>query len=186
MKNLIFALQIDMKQQNYEGIETRLNGLAGELKQYELKPYTAVPVIDAMIAYKGETLRECGAAFTVTADPLSINDALAYDLTSLLAIALDNAIDALAFGVMKDTRLCGTLVCLEIRRWKNMVFIQVTNPLTKPLKYRNGELQSTKDEPGHGFGLPALRRIVERYTGQVKISDKGGVFSLEIMLGGEK
>jgi hypothetical protein len=179
MKNLIFALQIELKQQNYEGIETRLNTLAGELKHYELKPYTAVPVIDAMISYKGETLREYGAAFTVTADPLGIDDALAYDLTSLLAIALDNAIDALAFGVMKDA-----LVCLEIRRWKNMVFIQVTNPLTESLKYHNGELQSTKDEPGHGFGLLALRRIVERYFGEVKISGKDGMFSLEVMLGG--
>ncbi|MDR3171937.1 MAG: GHKL domain-containing protein [Treponema sp.] len=182
MKNLIFALQIELKQQNYEGIETRLNALAGELKHYELKPYTAVPVIDAMLSYKGEMLREHGAVFTVTADPLDIGNALAYDLTSLLAIALDNAIDAIAFGAMKDAPVRGALVSLKIGRWKNMVFIQVTNPLTKSLKYRNGELQSTKDDPGHGLGLLALRRIVERYSGEVKISDKDGMFSLEVML----
>jgi nitrogen fixation/metabolism regulation signal transduction histidine kinase len=43
-------------------------------------------------------------------------------------------------------------------------------------------LQTTKNEPGHGLGLPALRRIVDRYSGEVRISDKNGVFSLEIML----
>jgi sensor histidine kinase YesM len=177
MKNLIFALQIELERQNYEGIETRLNALAGELKHYELRPYTAVPVIDAMISYKGETLREYGAEFTVTAEPLDVDGAFAYDLTSLLAVALDNAIDALAFETVKDAQ-----VCLGIQRWKNMVFIQVTNPLTRPLKYYNGELQSAKDQAGHGFGLPALRRIVERYSGEVKISDKDGMFSLELML----
>jgi hypothetical protein len=182
MKNLIFALQLELKRQNYEGIETRLNELVGELKHYELKPYTAVPVIDAMISYKGETLKDYGVVFTVTADPLDIGDAFAYDVTSCLAIELDNATDAVAFGTMTNAPIRGTQVLLGIRRQKNIVFIRVTNPLTKPLKYSNGELQSTKSPAGHGFGLPALRRIVERYSGEVKISGKDGMFSLEVML----
>jgi sensor histidine kinase regulating citrate/malate metabolism len=133
-------------------------------------------VIDAMIAYKGETLREKGADFSVSAEPLYVDDALAYDIASLVAIGLDNAADA--------AEPPSFTVHLVISRRKNLVFIRMSNPLTRPLKYQSGELQTTKEEPGHGLGLPALRRIVERYSGEVRISDTEGVFSLEAMLTG--
>jgi hypothetical protein len=198
MKNLLFALQIELDHKNYDGIRTRLNSLVGELKQYEQKPYTAVPVIDAMIAYKEEHLRECGAALSVTAELLDISDELAYDITSLVAIALDNAIDTPGVRSIttdpRDNRDQSSnmtessevnnefLIRLSISRRKNLLFMQVSKPLTGSLKYHQGELQNTKDEPEHGFGLPALRRIVERYSGEVKISDKDDLLSLKVML----
>jgi hypothetical protein len=177
MKNLLFALQIELSNKNYAGIETRLNALLGEMKQYELKPYTAIPVIDAMIACKGETLRQSGVDFLISAETLFVSDSCAYDIASILAIALDNAIDA----VVQRSGKAGA-VRVAINRRKNLVVIRISNPLTKPLAYQGGELQSTKNEPGHGLGLPALRRIVDRYSGNLTISGKDGVFLLEIML----
>jgi sensor histidine kinase regulating citrate/malate metabolism len=110
-----------------------------------------------------------------------VDDALAYDIASLLAIALDNAADAARQPLAEPPSFT---VHLVISRRKNLVFIRMSNPLTRPLKYQGGELQTTKEEPGHGLGLPALRRIVERYSGEVRISNTEGVFSLEAMLTG--
>jgi hypothetical protein len=52
MKNVLFELQIGLECQNYDGIRMRIAGLLGRLQQYEHKPYTVAPVIDAMISYK--------------------------------------------------------------------------------------------------------------------------------------
>jgi hypothetical protein len=168
MKNLIFAIQIELDRQNYDGIRTRLNALLDELKQYELKPYTGVPVIDAMISFKGDRLRELGGSLAVTAEPLNIGDAFAYDITTILAIALDNAMDAGSFEEEEKTVHC------TLQQRKNLLFIRVINPSAKPVKYN--------DSAERGFGFPDLRRITERYSGEVKITDQNGVFSLEIML----
>jgi hypothetical protein len=63
-----------------------------------------------------------------------------------------------------------------------MLIIKVINPLPGPLRYKNGEIQSTKVGGGHGLGLPALRRIVQKYAGDVTISGSDNVFSLSVML----
>ncbi|MDR3172374.1 MAG: GHKL domain-containing protein [Treponema sp.] len=179
IKNILFVLQIEMEKQNYDGVKTRLNKLMGDLKQYEQKPYTGVSVIDAMIAYKAEKIQEYGATLSVSAELLDISDTVAYDVASCLAITLDNAVDAIASYNAAPQE---AEVRCALWRQKNMLFIRVTNPLVKPLSYHNGELQSTKQEAGHGLGLPALRRIVEQYSGEVKIDSQGGIFSLLVML----
>lgn len=175
IKNILFAIQVELEAQNYEGVKTRVNTLLGDLKQYEQRPYTGVPVIDAMIAYKAEKIGEHGAALLVNAELLGVSDTLAYDAASCLAIALDNAADAVAVAEKAE-------VCCEIRWQKNLLFIRVTNPLVKPLTYHNGELQSAKRGTEHGLGLPALRHIAEKYHGSLEIDDKDAVFTLSLLL----
>lgn len=186
MKNLLFALQIELERENYQGTRTRIAGLLGDLKQYEQKSYTGIPVIDAMISWKREKLREAGSDLSVQAELSDIPGTLANDITSTLAIVLDNAADAVVpAGGAEEQPAAGTgcpLVRLIIRRWKNLIFIKAVNPFTRPLKYQDGELQSTKDETGHGLGLSALRRIIERYSGEIHVSGQEGVFSLDLML----
>jgi hypothetical protein len=73
-------------------------------------------------------------------------------------------------------------VHVDLYQQKNLLFICVSNSLVTRLKYRDGELQSTKREAGHGLGLPAIRRIAEQYSGEVKIEAGGDAFSLRVML----
>jgi signal transduction histidine kinase len=63
-----------------------------------------------------------------------------------------------------------------------MLMIDVTNPLPGPLRYRNGEIRSTKTLSGHGLGLSALRRIARKHGGDIVISDSGGMFHLSVTL----
>jgi sensor histidine kinase YesM len=92
-----------------------------------------------------------------------------------MGIALDNvteAIDAMA----------APPVHIALKKLKNALAIEVSNPLPRPLLYKNGEIQSTKAEGGHGLGLSALRRIAQKYNGEVTITDTEGTFSLSVML----
>jgi signal transduction histidine kinase len=189
-KNLLFTLKIDMQQQNYGGVNNRISALLGDMKQAETESYTGNALVDAMISYRAARLRSLGAVFSVQADPLDIepsdaafSGALAYDIASIMGISLENAAEAVAAlaagGIL---RAAGPVVNCVIQRRKNMLLIDVTNPLPAPLRCKNGEIQSTKAESGHGLGLSALRHIVRKYTGDVVISDSDGVFSLSVTL----
>jgi hypothetical protein len=180
IKNILFGLQVEMERQNYAEVQARLNKVVGDLKRYEQKPYTGVSVIDAMIAYKAAKIEEYGATLSVDAELLDISNTLAYDVASCLAIALDNAADAVA--AQRSGGAGGCIVSCALWRQQNLLFIRVSNPLLTPLSYRGGELQSTKAEAGHGLGLPALRRITSQYSGEVRIDSSDGVFCLLVML----
>jgi sensor histidine kinase regulating citrate/malate metabolism len=94
---------------------------------------------------------------------------------------LDNVTDACELLRAADQAARAAVYGL-IQSKKNMLFIRLTNPLPRPLYYKNGEIQSTKAENGHGLGLSALRRIVQKYNGEVSISDTAETFSLSVML----
>jgi sensor histidine kinase regulating citrate/malate metabolism len=98
-----------------------------------------------------------------------------------MGTALDNVTDACEL-LCAVNRTANPAVHSKLQRQKNMLLVEVTNPLPGPLHYKNGEIQSTKTEDGHGLGLPALRRIVRKYNGEVNISDEEGIFSLSVML----
>jgi sensor histidine kinase regulating citrate/malate metabolism len=182
-KNLLFTLKIDLDQQNCERANNRVASLLGEMKQVESEHYTGNTLIDALVSYKAVRLRELGAVFSVQADLLDLESqnaakggAAAYDIASIMGIALDNVIDAVAAIETPAAVDC------QIQLQKNMLMMYLTNPLPGPLQYKNGEIQSAKAESGHGLGLPVLRRIVRKYDGDVAISDSGGVFCLSVIL----
>jgi sensor histidine kinase regulating citrate/malate metabolism len=153
-------------------------------------------------SYKAEQIRELGAAFSVQADLLELEsqgaaqgNAAAYDIASILGIALDNAADAVVAITTRAAQAAnapvemraiearaGIKVDCRIQLQKNMLMMYLSNPLPGPLRYKNGEIQSTKAESGHGLGLPMLRRIVRKYDGDAAASDSGGVFCLSVML----
>jgi hypothetical protein len=181
IKNLLFSLKIDMEQQNYDSVNNRIWAMLGDLKQVEPEYYTGISLIDVVVSYKAAQIRELGAVFSVQADMLEMESPVAYDVASILGISLDNVVDAVASMKAHEGTSSPAVHC-KIQRQKNMLLITLTNPLPGPLHYKNGEIQSTKTEGGHGLGLPALRRVVQKYAGEVGITDSGNVFCLRVCL----
>jgi sensor histidine kinase regulating citrate/malate metabolism len=179
-KNILFTLNIAAEQGNCEQVQQRTQELLGDFKRATPEYYTGISLIDAVIAYKAVRLRELGAVLDIQADSLDTEapgGALALDIAAIMGIAMDNMIDA-----CKLLRTRSTPVSCTIHQLKNALVIEVTNPLPAPLRYKNGEIQSTKTKSGHGLGLSALRRIAQKHGGEVTISDSGGTFSLSVML----
>jgi sensor histidine kinase regulating citrate/malate metabolism len=186
LKNLLFGLKVDMDQQNYESVNKRIRTLLGDLKQAEPEIYTGIPLIDAIISYKLVRLRELGADLSVQADLLDagigpLESPAAYDIASIMGIALDNVTDACETLHRADQTSAPPVSC-AIQKKPLLLLIQVTNPLPQPLSYKNGVIQSTKTQSGHGLGLSALRRIAGKYGGKVAIADTDGTFSLTVTL----
>jgi ABC-type multidrug transport system fused ATPase/permease subunit len=189
-RTLLSTLNIDMEQQNYEQVKKQVRELLG--KRAEKESYTGISLIDAVISYKAALIREQGAHLGVQADLLDLTSPaaapLVYDIASIMAIALDNVVDACeALRERMDAQGGPSQggpspVNCKILVQKNMLLIKVTNPLPKPLQYQNGEIQSSKNEGGYGLGLPTLHWIVRKYAGDLTITDSDTVFCLSVML----
>lgn len=93
------------------------------------------------------------------------------DLCALLGNALDNAIEGVKGAA--DPR-----VILLCKADKGLFMLRVLNPVAGPVP---ADLSTTKpDKAAHGFGLPGMREIAERYHGTLEAGAREGQFELVI------
>ena len=93
------------------------------------------------------------------------------DLCALLGNALDNAIEGTS-GAAEPR------VTVRCKADKGLFMLQVLNPVGGPVP---ADLSTTKpDKTAHGFGLPGMREIAERYHGTLEAGVRDGRFELVI------
>lgn len=99
------------------------------------------------------------------------------DLYALFGNLLDNAIEAVK-ALDEDRRTVG----LSVRVQNGIVRINVYNGYAGDIKFEGGLPVTTKeDKASHGFGLKSIRRIVDKYDGEMSISADNGVFEVNIV-----
>lgn len=102
----------------------------------------------------------------------------AFDVSVILNNALQNALENTKEG--EDSRIS---ICSYRRN--NAYMIEVTNSFTGTLEWDNEKeipVTSKGKANGHGYGLENIRRVAERYAGDIDIVLKEGKFHLSIML----
>jgi hypothetical protein len=101
------------------------------------------------------------------------------DLCILFSNAFDNAIQAcLACG--KGGK---PYIDLKILRKDEMLFVQILNAKRNPIEYRADEIISTKLQPeNHGIGLKNMKRVVQKYGGDITVDHDAAEFRLYISM----
>ena len=95
------------------------------------------------------------------------------DLAALLGNALDNAIEGVEGAAEKR-------IALRCRVDKGLFMLRVENPVGAAI---HPDLATTKaDKSAHGFGIPGMREIAERYHGTLEAEGKDGRFILLVCL----
>ncbi|MSA70967.1 GHKL domain-containing protein [Holdemania massiliensis] len=85
------------------------------------------------------------------------------DLTTIFANALDNAIEHVC-QLSEDMREINVKVCLH----QSWCVIRFDNPCQCDLMlWHKDQLQTTKADAGHGYGLRSIRYTVEKYQGTI-------------------
>ena len=128
---------------------------------------------NVVLAAKAEDMEQAGveADFAVSLPAeLPIADT---DLCALLGNALDNALEGARQAADKR-------VVVRCRADKGLFMLRVENAVGGPVR---PDLTSTKaDRAAHGFGIPGMREIAERYHGTLEASVRGGRFELLVCL----
>lgn len=138
-------------------------------------------IIDAIINFKYTLAKERGIIFSLkifVPEELPFNQC---DIGIVLGNALDNAIDAITQYKNEDEKKEIEIV-MGVK--KEAFIMLIKNPYYNEIKKdKNGNLISTKrDSAGHGYGVRSIKKVVEKYGGEVIIDTKNNIFSLIVTI----
>lgn len=180
MKNHISCIYYLMKDKKYEQAETYIEEIYTELQEIDKEIHCGNDIIDAIINEKyavaaKQNIRIVCDGYTGSLKMRPI------DLCSIVANAIDNAIEALNTEGIEDK-----VIKIEIKRHESIIYFTFVNEIESE-NNRIPDLRTKKrDTMNHGFGLKNINRVVQFYNGQVryevKCMDGKHFFILEVML----
>ncbi len=135
-------------------------------------------IVDSISNLKLKEIHKTGADVrTDVAIPKELN-ILAYDLIVILGNLFDNAIIALE-KMGKGPKL----FFFAVKESKGTLMVFMDNSFDGRIREEKGRLLTLKKEQGeHGMGLNNIRRIVDKYGGEMEVSYAGDTFSVFLIL----
>lgn len=153
---------------------------AGEILDKLNRMYTYVNVGNSLLSYiinsKLSVAKEQGIEIKAEIENLSFSYMDSVDFSSLLNNMLDNAISGALDSVGKKLEV-------NIASEKGFDVITVKNSIDGSVLEDNPELATSKEEPGHGYGMKQMKAVTEKYEGNIDIYEKDGMFIVSVMLG---
>lgn len=173
LRNHLTVMQGLLKKGDAQGAGGYLEQMAGSPALRGSRRFCDNEIANVVLSAKSEAMEQVG----ITADlavslpkKLPIADT---DLASLLGNALDNAIEGVQNAAVKK-------ITLRCRVDKGLLMLCLENPVSREV---NPDLSTTKaDKSSHGFGIPGMREIAERYGGTLNASVKDGKFELVVCI----
>ena len=135
--------------------------------------------IDTLVDYKFNLALQKNIPFYVNIDPLDKLDFEYGDLCVIIGNILDNAIEASEKLPSKEA-----YIDLNIQHKKELLSISIKNKYKGKLTKNNRQFFATSksDKELHGIGLRSVKRIVDKYNGEMLIDLPDNIFILKILL----
>lgn len=179
MKQRLIYLQELVKSDQKDKLLTTLENLIGQSANIgRLESKTGNLIIDAMVNHVWEKTCKKEILLHTKLEVPGVMKIKDEDLGILLGNAFDNAVEASEY-VEKGKRE----IWIEITHEKGYLYIFVRNRYQGKIEHNKGHrLVSRKEEAFHGWGIYSMKKIAERYHGQVELNWEGDIFSLETIL----
>lgn len=176
MKNHILALQALVQKNELRETNEYLDSMQNFMNNPQEYVKTGNDTIDSLLNYKIQKAKE---VLNVVDVKINIPENLSlrsFDLNVVLGNLLDNAIDA--SGETEDKQMK-----ISIRLDKGILFLNICNSCQGIADGKRFFLETTKvDKLNHGVGLKNVRRIVEKYHGDMEFICENGVMEADIMM----
>ena len=176
LKNHVSVMESLLREQRYDELERYFRDYAGKIAPKLSEFRCPNRVVTSVITHQMNTALAAGVTLDVIAavpETIGIADD---DLCSLLSNMLDNAVE----GCLRAGK---NLVRAALHTDKGCLFVTVTNPIGEDVFLENPELLTTKENTSsHGFGIPIIRSIAQRYDGFVTFHGEDGWFTADAML----
>lgn len=171
----IAALSILLQNQNYEGAKDYLDKISESDAGGIARTYTPHVLLNSILS---EYERRAAASEIPTSysihvpNPVFMNDS---DLCQFLSNMLDNAIEANLQLESGERNLS-----LTIRQTGNFLYFLCENPCDSTrLRPSSDSFDTIKSgDNSHGYGLPIMKRIAEKYNGVFRIDIQDAVFTV--------
>lgn len=151
---------------------------AGEILDKLNRTYTYVHVGNSLLSHilntKLSKAKEEGIGIKAEIENLPFSYMDSVDFSSLLNNMLDNAISG-ALG-SKERKLE-----VNIASKKGFDILTVKNSIDGSVLQDNPQLISSKEEPGHGYGMKQMRTVAEKYDGTMDLYEQDGMFIVTVM-----
>ena len=138
---------------------------------------TGNSVIDGLLANKYILATKDEVDFTYFVDGKAIDFMETNDIISLFDNLLSNAFDA-AINEKKENRV----IHFQIANEKQMTMIVVRNYSSSEPHFIDGIPVTSKDQTYHGYGVKSIKRVVEKYKGEVNFSYNNNLFTCRIII----
>lgn len=176
MKNHILALQVLVQKKEVEEADNYLDSMQHFMKNPQEYVATGNDTIDSLLNYKIQKAKD---VLNLVETKISIPEKLnlhSFDLNVVLGNLLDNAIDASAQTKEKELKI---MMKLD----KGVLFLNICNSCRGIAEGKRSILETTKsDKMNHGIGLKNVRRIVEKYHGDMEFLCENGSMEADIMI----
>lgn len=174
LKHEIAAMQVDGKIN-----PKRLEEITENIAVYESFANTGNKTLDAVITDKKLICLNNGISFSCLADASGFSTIQDEDIYCLLGNMLDNAIEYVKTVNEEEKKF----IRLFIRTKGNLKIIHQENYCSESLEFNDGLPQTTKgDTINHGFGSKSMRRIVQKYGGEMKVAVIDNTFKIDIVI----
>lgn len=156
--------------------------IAATLKEgtvdFEKLIYTGNSVIDSILSEKSVVCENYKIKFIISSNLSDLSFMDSIDIYIIFGNLLDNAIESQKL-VPQDKRY----ITIHSKKEKNIVFILIENYLDHRIEFKNDLPKTTKkDKYNHGFGIRNVKKTLEKYDGELLLSQKQNVFQATIML----
>lgn len=177
MGNHIMTIENLVSQQEQQAAIAYLANLKKELDEINTGIRTGNPVTDVILTERRREAEGMGMAFLCDFHYPEGTTVNAFDVSVILNNALGNAIEAA--GKCRCPH-----VSIRSYRRKNAYIIEVRNNFMGKLiiDEESGLPQSTKDGYEHGFGMHNIRKVAQKYYGDIDFEQKENEAVLSIML----
>ncbi len=176
MKNHILALQVLVQRKEAEETNRYLDSMKDFMTNPEEYVKTGNDTVDSLLNYK---IQKANEVLNVVETKISIPEQLrlrSFDLNVLLGNLLDNAIDASMQTEDKKLKI-------TIKLDKGILFLHIYNSCRGIGDGRSGFTETTKeDKLNHGIGLKNVRRIVEKYHGDIEFLYENDSVETDVMM----
>lgn len=154
-----------------------LDELTDAINIYDSTIKTGNSVLDVILTAKSLRCAASKIDFTCIVEGAKLSFMAESDINSLVGNAIENAMEYEAKIQDEEKRF----ISLTIRAESSVLFIRVENYWCgEPLEWQSGLPVSTKegDRRFHGFGMLSMRRIAEKYGGELQVKAEDDLFQV--------
>lgn len=172
LKNHLLVME---SRQNTAETRQMAETLRSQIADYEDYVHTGNEFLDIILKDKAAKAREKQIDFSALVNFKGMDFIEPLDISTIFSNAIDNAMEA-SERLPEDQRL----VTVKAERVRDMLIITVENntlPGTRP-----AEGTTKKDRFVHVFGIPNIKKAVEKYDGQCSFHQGDGTYLLKILI----